>query len=744
MTSIIKLHAISGAMDESPPCYILQVDDFRILLDCGWNENFDQEFMKELRRLVHQIDAVLLSYPDPLHLGALPYLVGKCGLNCPIYATIPVYKMGQMFMYDLYQSRHNMEEFELFTLDDVDAAFDKIIQLKYNQSVPMKGKGYGLTITPLPAGHMIGGTIWKIVKVGEEDIVYAVDFNHKKERHLNGCELERLQRPSLLITDAFNATYQQARRRARDEKLMTNILQTLRNNGNVLVTVDTAGRVLELAHMLDQLWRNKDSGLLAYSLALLNNVSYNVVEFAKSQIEWMSDKLMRTFEGARNNPFQFKHLQLCHSIAELSRVPSPKVVLASTPDMECGFSRELFLQWSSNPQNSIIITNRTSPGTLARQLIENGGKLPLNLEIRRRVRLEGAELEEYQRKERENKEKGQEKNEDVDMSDESEDEMDSLSAVAKGKHDLLVKPETKVQTGFFKSNKKQYPMFPFFEEKVKFDEYGEIIRPEDYKMIDSNPEAEDNKENVDLKEEEIATDITEVPTKCISVMKTVRVMAQVQYIDFEGRSDGESLQKILGQLRPRRLILVRGTPESTHAMLNHCRQWGGARVFAPSRGEVVDATTETHIYQVRLTDALVSALELKKGKDAELAWLDAQIMVRDMSKDAKPIIMSVNDNEKEEEKDKMEIDQIYTLEPLPLNQVAGHQTAFINELKLSDFKQVLNKNSIPSEFSGGVLWCCNGTIAVRRHEAGRVILEGCLSDDYYRVRDLLYEQYAIV
>lgn len=87
--------------------------------------------------------------------------------------------------------------------------------------VLLLGKGYGLTITPLPAGHMIGGTIWKIVKVGEEDIVYAVDFNHKKERHLNGCELERLQRPSLLITDAFNATYQQARRRTRDEKLMS-------------------------------------------------------------------------------------------------------------------------------------------------------------------------------------------------------------------------------------------------------------------------------------------------------------------------------------------------------------------------------------------------------------------------------------------------------------------------------------------------------------------------------------------
>ena len=54
-------------------------------------------------RLVHQIDAVLITFPDIYHMGALPYLVGKCGLHCPIYTTIPVYKMGQMFMYDLYQ-----------------------------------------------------------------------------------------------------------------------------------------------------------------------------------------------------------------------------------------------------------------------------------------------------------------------------------------------------------------------------------------------------------------------------------------------------------------------------------------------------------------------------------------------------------------------------------------------------------------------------------------------------------------
>ena len=520
---------------------------------------------------MHTIDAVLLSYPDGSHLGALPYLVGKLGLNCPIYATIPVYKMGQMFMYDMFMSHYNMHDFDLFSLDDVDAAFDKIVQLKYNQSVAMKGKGYGITITPLPAGHLIGGTIWKIVKVGEEDIVYATDFNHKKERHLNGCELEKLQRPSLLITDAYNARYQQARRRARDEKFMTNILQTLRNNGNVLVTVDTAGRVLELAHMLDQLWKNKESGLMAYSLALLNNQSYNVVEFAKSQIEWMSDKLMKSFEGARNNPFTFKHLRLCHTMADLAKVPSPKVVLASSPDLESGFSRELFIQWAPNASNSIIITSRSSPGTLARDLIENGGNgRKIEMDIRRRVELEGAELEEYMRTEGEKLNRSIKKRDLDESSSDSDDELEMN--VITGKHDIVVRPEGRSHTGFFKSSKKNYAMFPFHEEKIKYDEYGEIIQPDDYRMVDLGPETnggDDNKENGGIKTEDIKKEkedevtVLDKPTKCVQSRKPIEVNAQVQFIDFEGRSDGESLLKILSQLRPRRVVVVRGSPAKT-------------------------------------------------------------------------------------------------------------------------------------------------------------------------------------
>ena len=75
-------------------------------------------------------------------------------------------------------------------------------------------------------------------------------------------------------------------------------------------------------------------------------------------------------------------MTLCHSLADLARVPSPKVVLCSQPDLESGFSRELFIQWCQDGKNSIILTYRTTPGTLARYLIDNPGEKMLDLEVR--------------------------------------------------------------------------------------------------------------------------------------------------------------------------------------------------------------------------------------------------------------------------------------------------------------------------------------------------------------------------
>lgn len=156
------MQSLSGFDDEAPHCHLLQIDDFKFLLDCGWAEQhhekiigkffkvnyFFYENLDGLKRHGRQIDAILISHPDLLHCGMLPYL-SKLGITCPIYMTMPACKMGQMFLYDFVLSRTAVEDFDMFTLDDVDAVFDRATQLKHNQTEAVRGQDYGIQIMPV-------------------------------------------------------------------------------------------------------------------------------------------------------------------------------------------------------------------------------------------------------------------------------------------------------------------------------------------------------------------------------------------------------------------------------------------------------------------------------------------------------------------------------------------------------------------------------------------------------------------
>lgn len=79
-------------------------------------------------------------------------------------------------------------------MEDIQHAFDRITPLKYSENIALAGeskrlnrrqwwvgKCLGVSVVPLAAGHTIGGTVWRIKKDTDE-IVYAVSYNHKKER----------------------------------------------------------------------------------------------------------------------------------------------------------------------------------------------------------------------------------------------------------------------------------------------------------------------------------------------------------------------------------------------------------------------------------------------------------------------------------------------------------------------------------------------------------------------------------
>ena len=135
-------------------------------------------------------------------------------------------------------------------------------------------------------------------------------------------------------------------------------------------------------------------------------------------IEWMSDKVIQPFMQKRENPFEFKHVKLCQTVSEVNRIPDPKVILATPVDLDSGFSRELFVYMANHPKNAIILTSRATPVSLARKLVENPEMTSITLEMKKRVNLQGAELDEHEKKQKLMKKESVIKEED--SSDESD------------------------------------------------------------------------------------------------------------------------------------------------------------------------------------------------------------------------------------------------------------------------------------------------------------------------------------
>jgi len=361
-------------------------------MDCGWNDLFDVNLLQPLSRVASKIDAVLLSHPDVIHLGALPYAMKHFDLSAPIFSTEPVYRLGLLTMYDHYLSRKHVSEFDLFTLDDIDSSFQDVTRLTYSQNHHMSGKGEGIVIAPHVAGHLLGGTIWKITKDGE-DVIYAVDFNHRKERLLNGTVLQSFVRPSVLITDAFNALNTQPSRRKKDQEFIDIIVKTLRGGGNVLLPIDTTGRSLEILLILEEFWNQQH---LSFPIFFLTNVAPSTIDFVKSFLEWMSDSIAKSFEHTRDNVFLLKHISLIISTNDIENNSDPKVVLASMASLEVGFSHDIFAEWATEAKNLVLFTEKGQFGTLARMLQVDPPPKAVKVTISKRVALAGDELKAYE------------------------------------------------------------------------------------------------------------------------------------------------------------------------------------------------------------------------------------------------------------------------------------------------------------------------------------------------------------
>eukprot|EP00178_Gracilaria_changii_P021008 TRINITY_DN621_c0_g2_i1.p1 TRINITY_DN621_c0_g2~~TRINITY_DN621_c0_g2_i1.p1 ORF type:complete len:869 (+),score=191.24 TRINITY_DN621_c0_g2_i1:8600-11206(+) len=808
ITPIYGSHANSHAI-----CHLLTIDGFNILLDIGWDIFFNPEQLQNLRTIAPKVNAVLLSHADVSHLGALPYAFRHLNLNAPVFATLPVWRMGHMFMYNAYLCRSAQTPFSLFNLDDIDSAFelqDRFHLLKYQQRHPLSAHAANqIIITPHAAGHMLGGAVWSIQKP-PETILYAVHFNHRRERHLNPTTLNSFSRPSHLIISATRADSKTES--TKPSALVERIRATISRSGNVLIPVDTAGRVIELAILLDDFWHS-DAFLRSATLVILHDLSVRTFEFARSMIEWMSDEVVRRFDVSRDNIFDMKHVKLLQSVKQLEQFSKPLVVLASSVSMEVGASRHLFTQWCSQAHNSLILVDRPAPDTLYATLYQHATRaadktsrpdpFQIPITIRRKEYLKGEELHkwreserlrkaaemEQKRKEEEDRKKeelkaladaAKERNtaasnklEAMDVEDDSSTEKNEQAKDANGDVTPMgddekilewirrydVRPR-RANLGTFAFQRAPRPLW---------DEYGQIVDTDCFMIGEDPGEGAPLREVEEKKQAELMTDADlireEVPAEYIEEAVTLKVACELHVLDFAGLCDGDSLKRLMKEVEPRHVTLVGGSEDETR----HFKQYlesqvlsssrvqkdgfersDGALVVAPRDMECVDVTSRTSMCGFSLQDKLVSGVSWKTVNLSHIAFVDAVVMAeRDAS--GKQVLTMNGWGEDEDAHAMMEVGkkgiQVAGERGDDEGGGGGHGTIMIGTVMLNQLLDKLVKAGLKAEFAGGAVCVQNmdtgAVVLVKKTAAQRIALEGAFSEEYMKIRDVLYDELII-
>jgi metallo-beta-lactamase family protein len=376
----VRVKFLGGAESVTGSRYLVEVDEFRFLFDCGLFQG-----LKELRLRNWDpfpvdpatIQAVVLSHAHIDHSGYLPKLVRE-GFAGPVYCTPPTADLLEIMLIDSAKlqeeetayaihkgySRH-AQPLPLYTETDAKAVFPLLKTFHYNETFQLNKR---ISVTYRDAGHLLGSAITEITIQGDNQkkkIVFSGDLG----RYQN----EMLHPPAAIEeTDVLfvESTYGNKHNPVGnpEEELARIINETFDKNGVLLIPAFSVGRTQGLLYHLRKLMKEDripdvpvyiDSPMaisatyLFFTHAGYLKNTFNLKEFAR-EVETNMLVFVRSNE---------------HSKA-LNQIKQRAIIISSSGMMTGGRILHHLYHRLRREQDTVLITGYQAEGTRGRRLLD--------------------------------------------------------------------------------------------------------------------------------------------------------------------------------------------------------------------------------------------------------------------------------------------------------------------------------------------------------------------------------------
>ncbi len=385
----MKITFYGAAQTVTGSKYLLEVGDFKLLLDCGMHQGRRSEsnaLNKELSFDAGSVDAVILSHAHADHCGMLPVLT-RDGFMGKIYCTAATADIAKFILEDaaniqendaLYFNKHlllGQEKIEpLYTEHDVKKVFGHFAPVPYFRlSQQWTQLNANIRFKFYDAGHILGSAI-TLLEITENDIKKNIVFTGDLGRHF----LPILRDPEFVAESAeiliTEATYgNRIHRPVTDlEGDLKNIItEAISKKSKIIVPAFSLGRTQELVYILHKLIDEKS--IPALPIYVDSPLSQKITRVFGTYTSDFDNNFWEDFGERGEKAFMFDGLTITSSIEESKEIndtPGPCIIIAGSGMCEGGRILHHLKNNISNPNNVVLITGYQAEGTLGRKILE--------------------------------------------------------------------------------------------------------------------------------------------------------------------------------------------------------------------------------------------------------------------------------------------------------------------------------------------------------------------------------------
>lgn len=382
----IKITFLGAAQNVTGSCYFLEIDNARILVDCGMYQerNFKNRNWDPFPIKPSSIDSVLLTHAHLDHSGLLPKLV-KEGFRGKIICTQATSEILKIMLLDsakiqeedaaFKRKRHEKEgrkvlhpEIPLYTSEDAEACFPHLSSVLYNEPVTI---GNGTSAAFLDAGHVLGSSMISIktVQNGEtRTLVFSGDIGRWNKPILQDPTL--FTEADYIFVESTYGDRLHEELESVDNQLAEAINSTIQSRGNIIIPSFALERAQEVLYYLNKLLLENR---IPYILIFLDSpMAVKITDVFDNHPELFDEDVMNMINTG-NSPFHFSGLTLVRTIdlsKAINSVSGSIIIIAGSGMCTGGRIKHHLISNISRPECTILFVGYQANGTLGRTIVD--------------------------------------------------------------------------------------------------------------------------------------------------------------------------------------------------------------------------------------------------------------------------------------------------------------------------------------------------------------------------------------